>query len=97
MLGIVGKVVFQTPAYFHQFSVGVVHNLGDLSGIAGQRFVKDVSNFQFHRVASIRLPNARFWGWIFSCDKYYYRVPQKNSIVMFLLKLRFLAKPHDQF
>ncbi len=43
-----GKMVFHSPAYGHQFSVGMFDDSGDLPTIPGERLEQAIPNFDFH-------------------------------------------------
>jgi hypothetical protein len=48
MFRIMRKMVFHSPAYGHQFSIGMTDDSGDLSIVLGERFVQAIPDFDFH-------------------------------------------------
>ncbi len=43
-----GKMVFHSPAYGHQFSIGMIDNSGDLPSVLGERLEQAIPDFDFH-------------------------------------------------
>jgi hypothetical protein len=48
VLRIMGKMVFHSPAYGHQFSIGMTDDSGDLSIVLGEGLVQAIPDFDFH-------------------------------------------------
>ncbi len=48
MFRVMGKMVFHSPAYGHEFSVGMADDLGDFSIVLGERLVQTIPDFDFH-------------------------------------------------
>ena len=42
-----GKMVFHSPAYGHQFSIGMADDFGDLSIILGEGLIQAIPDFDF--------------------------------------------------
>jgi hypothetical protein len=48
MLRFMGKVVFHSPAYGHQLSIGMADDSGNLSIVLGEGLEQAIPDFDFH-------------------------------------------------